>query len=41
VEAVTRPLKVEAFIVCSAWRRRQVSNTVATNGSGTCSVNMY
>jgi len=34
VAAVTRALKVEALIVCSAWRIRQTSRIFAARGSG-------
>ena len=34
VEPVTRPLNVEAFIVCSACRIRQASSTLRTAGDG-------
>ncbi|GIW54571.1 MAG: hypothetical protein KatS3mg082_0975 [Nitrospiraceae bacterium] len=41
MEAVTRALNVDAFIVCSACRIKQVSSALAIMGLGTVSVNMY
>ena len=40
VEPVTRPLNVEAFMVCSACRIKQASSTLRTAGEGVCSNSM-
>ena len=40
VEPVTRPLNVEAFMVCSACRIRQASSTLRTAGDGSRSKSM-
>ena len=40
VDAVTRPLNVEAFMVCSACRIRQASRMRVTAGDGSCSVSI-